>query len=130
MPGRGRVPLMAILGFVLGGCSGAGAVSMAAPPAAVVEISTAPGLALRFEPAEATVAAAGDVELKFHNRSSQAHNLVFTTGVSAATRTIVEAGGMDRVVFATTGPGTYTFVCTIHDGMQGSVQVEAPPTAR
>lgn len=120
-------PLLTVLALVLGGCAGAGAVSTAESPAPV-EISTAPGLALRFEPAEASVAAAGEVELTFRNRSSQAHNLVFTSGASAATRTIVEAGGVDRIVFLPTGSGIYTFVCTIHDGMQGSLEIEDPPT--
>ena len=53
---------------------------------------------------------------------------MFTRGVTAATRTIVEAGGEDRVVFANPAPGMYPFACTIHDGMHGSLEIEAPAT--
>lgn len=116
----------ALLGLALAGCSGAGAASTVEPATVAVVISTASGEALRFEPAEASVVAAGPIQVTFLNRSSQAHNLVFTSGVSAATRTIVEAGGWDRVVFVPPGPGEYSFVCTIHAGMQGSLEIEAP----
>ena len=115
-----------LLGVVVVACAGSGAASTAEAETANVVISTAPGDVEEFEPAESSVVASGTVALTFRNASSQPHNLVFTDGVKAATRTIVEAGGQDRVVFVPPGPGTYPFACTIHDGMQGSLEIEAP----
>lgn len=44
--------------------------------------------------------------------------------ISAATQTIVEAGASDAATFLTPGPGTHTFVRTIHMGMSGTLTVE------
>ena len=66
-------------------------------------ITTAPGETLAFEPAETTVAAAARVKLTFRNGSSLAHNLVFTGGLTGATRTIVEPGTSDELLLAPAG---------------------------
>ena len=58
-----------------------------------------------------------------HETTTLAHNLVFTAGVTGATRTIVEPGAFDQVVLATTTPGTYRFACTIHVEMAGTLIV-------
>jgi len=99
------------------------AVSLAIPAAAVgVTISTPPGETLAFEQAEITVRAAGPITITFRNGSSLAHNLVFTAGVTGATRTIVEPGTSDELVISP-APGAYPFACTIHDGMAGTLIV-------
>ena len=36
----------------------------------------------------------------------------------------VEPGASDAATFVTPGPGSYTFVCTIHMGMAGTLTVE------
>ena len=38
-------------------------------------------------------------------------------------RTIVEPGGFDEILLGQMNPGTYPFVCTIHDGMVGTLTV-------
>jgi plastocyanin len=114
-----------LFALALTGCAGSDDPRVTTRPT-VVSISTSPGEALRFEPVASQILAAGPVEVTFHNRSSQAHNLVFVGEVSAASRTIVEAGGWDRIVFIPPGPGTYSFVCTIHEGMSGSLEIEVP----
>ena len=91
-----------------------------------VTISSAPGEATTFEPAQASVTASGPIAVTFHNRSSLPHNLTFTGALTAATRTIVEPGASDGVLLAPLAPGSYSFVCTIHDGMAGTLEVEAP----
>ena len=102
----------------------ASAVSLAMPAAAVrVTISTAPGQTLAFEQAEITVRAAGPISITFRNGSSLAHNLVFTAGVTGATRTIVEPGTSDELVITPAAPGAYPFACTIHVGMAGTLVV-------
>ena len=88
-----------------------------------VTISTAPGETLAFDPAEITVRAAGPISVTFRNGSTLAHNLVFTAGVTGATRTIVEPGTTDELVLAPAAPGSYRYACTIHDGMTGTLIV-------
>jgi plastocyanin len=87
-------------------------------------ISTAPGERLAFEPAEPTIRATGPISLTFHNGSSLAHNMTFTAGLEAGTRTIVRPGTSDQLLLAPPPPGDYPFVCTIHDGMAGRLIIE------
>lgn len=119
--------LVRILGtLLLVGCVGAGPSPTAAPgPAVAVTITSTPGDTTAFEPAKTTVRAKGPIEVTFRNASSVAHNLVFTTGLTATTRTIVEPGTSDRLVLVAPAPGAYPFVCTIHDGMEGTLVVQA-----
>jgi plastocyanin len=95
-------------------------------PAAGLELAVAsgPGDALTFLPDAISAPAATLVRVRFQNGSSQAHNLTFQAPISAATQTIVEAGASDETTFTTPGPGSYTFVCTIHMGMAGILTVE------
>lgn len=90
-----------------------------------VSITTAPGEQLAFLPGEVHVPAGAPVHVIFRNGSSLAHNLVFTAGIDAATKTIVDPGTTEELAVSTPGPGAYQFVCTIHDGMSGTLTVEA-----
>jgi len=109
---------------LLAGCLAAGPAATATPQAVVsVTITSAPGETLAFEPAETTVQAAGPVAMTFRNDSSLPHNLVFTAGLIAATRTVVEPGTTDQLLLVPPAPGAYPFVCTIHDGMAGTLIV-------
>jgi plastocyanin len=115
--------------LLLAGCAGVAPTPSAAPSAPVaLTITTAPGERLAFEPAEPTVRAAGPIALTFRNASSLPHNMTFTDGLTAATQTIVKPGTSDRVMVVPPAPGAYPFVCTIHDGMAGTLIVE-PTTA-
>ncbi len=76
-------------------------------------ITSAPGETLAFEPAETTVRAAGPIAITFRNGSSLAHNLVFTAGLTAATRTIVEPGTSDELLLEPRGPGRLSI--RLHD---------------
>jgi plastocyanin len=109
------------------GCFASDSAPVVARPAAVsVTIATAPGQVLAFVPAEITIQGGGPVAVAFRNRSSVAHNLVFTGTPTVATRTIVEPGGADEIVLDSTEPGRLAFVCTIHDGMAGVLVIESP----
>ena len=88
-----------------------------------VTISSASGETLAYDPAEATIRAAGPIAIIFTNRSSLPHNLVFTGGLSGGTRTIVEPGASADVLVGPTAPGRYPFGCTIHEGMRGTLIV-------
>ena len=86
-------------------------------------ITTASGDRLAFEPAETSVAGPGSLVIVFRNASTVPHNLVFIEGASASTNTIVQPGTTDEVVVDLPEPGSYGFVCTIHEGMAGTVMV-------
>lgn len=88
-----------------------------------VTIATAPGETLAFYPSELTVQAPGPIKITFWNGSRLAHNLVFAGGLTGASRTIVEPGTTDEILLEPTAAGTYTFACTIHDGMAGALIV-------
>jgi plastocyanin len=64
--------------------------------------------------------------VNFRNVSTVAHNLTFTDGLTAATRTIVDPGVVEQLHIIPPRPGTYPFVCTIHAGMTGQLVVAAP----
>jgi plastocyanin len=109
------------LALVLAGCAlGAQARPTASSPARLT-VSTAPGESLAFVPSEVSVPAGATVRLTFHNASAVAHNLVFTTGIDAATTTIVDPGTSETLSIGPLAAGTYRFVCTIHEEMMGEL---------
>ncbi len=114
--------------FLLAGCAiGAG---NAATKTVDVSVRTGAGDQLAFTPSEVSVPAGVNVHVTFTNGSSFAHNLVFTSGITAATPTIVEPGESAQLAFRSASPGSYPFVCTIHDGMHGTLTVLAPIAGR
>ena len=90
-----------------------------------VTVSSVPGDAMAFDPGETVVRWTGPISVTFRNASTLPHNLTFTSGVAAATRTIVEPGTSDQLALGPLAPGAYRFVCTIHDGMSGTLVVES-----
>jgi len=100
----------------------------AAPSAAgqtvQVTVGTDRGADLLFDPATATVTA-GQVRLTFENRATVPHNLTLGAPINAATSTVVAPGTAETIEFSAPDPGDYTFVCTLHPGMSGTLTVEA-----
>ena len=92
-------------------------------PQLLLEVRSQPGDLLGFEPATIDAPTGTGVELSFANVSSIDHNLVFLAPMDARTREIVRPGESDRLEFETPGAGSYRFVCTIHQGMRGSLLV-------
>jgi glucose/arabinose dehydrogenase/plastocyanin len=93
----------------------------------VVEITvgTDTGSANEFVPAEVTVPAGATVRLTFVNESdSVPHNLTFGDPIDAATATTVAPGEEQTIEFTAPEAGEYTFVCTLHPGMEGTLIVE------
>lgn len=109
------------------GAGGSGGPSAAASADPGVTVATAAGETLAFVPSEVTAPGRGPFLLTFRNGSSLAHNLVFTGGLDAATRTIVEPGAFEELVLEPPGPGAYPFVCTIHAEMAGTLIVGGDP---
>jgi plastocyanin len=86
-----------------------------------VTVTTAPGDQLAYAPAEIAVPAGAPLRLTFRNGSDVPHNLVFTTGISAATETIVEPGESQELAIDPLAEGVYRFVCTVHEEMSGTL---------
>jgi plastocyanin len=124
-PLAGHVARLLVVGLLtplVAGCIATAAGVTASPPGSVdVTITTAAGGTTAFDPAETVVHAARPIAITFRNASSLPHNLVFTAELTAATRTIVEPGTSDELLVSPLAPGTYPFVCTIHDGMSGKL---------
>jgi plastocyanin len=92
-------------------------------PELEVVVGSAAGDGLTFVPAAIAAPADTLIRVAYRNDSSEAHNLTFQGPISAATRTIVDPGATDVATFVTPAAGSYTFVCTIHVGMSGTLTV-------
>ncbi len=113
------------LAAALVGCQATSATTSAPPDGVRIAVATAPGETLAFDPVQVEIGSVAPVTMTFRNRSSVAHNLTFTDGLSVATRTIVEPGWDEVLHIIPPAAGTYPFVCTIHAGMTGKLVVTA-----
>jgi plastocyanin len=90
-------------------------------PQVFLEIRTQPGEGVAYDP-PAIIAPSGTlVALSLVNVSTIDHNLVFLDPLDVRTEEIVRPGETAGVQFVTPPPGTYEFVCTIHEQMRGSL---------
>jgi plastocyanin len=87
-------------------------------------IGTKTGDELEFDPDEVSVPAGTQVSVTFENRAALPHNLTFGEPINVATSPVVAAGASETIEFTAPAPGDYTFNCTIHPGMQGTLTVE------
>jgi plastocyanin len=100
--------------------------SLTEEPGEIVEVSVrTDGNDLTFDPAEITVPTGATVRLTYTNEArSLAHNLIFIAPLSVGTALQVGAGDSETIEFVAPEPGEYTFVCTLHPGMSGTLIVE------
>ena len=110
---------------------GAGPTASAAPSGGAAEgdvveitVGTDDGNELLFVPDEISVPAGTTVRLTFVNESTVPHNLTFGAPINAATATIVDPGAEETIEFTAPEAGEYTFKCTLHPGMEGTLTVE------
>jgi plastocyanin len=96
------------------------------PTSAEVIVGTDDGANLKFEPATVSVPAGVEVSLTFANRSTVPHNLSLDDPIGVATSQVVAPGASEDIDFTVAEPGDYTFVCTLHPGMDGVLTVTAP----
>ena len=89
-----------------------------------VTIATAEGETLGFDPPNSRVRGAGPFLITFRNVSALPHNLVFVGEADGRSQAIVQPGTEATVTVSAPRPGTYEFVCTIHEGMRGTLLVE------
>jgi plastocyanin len=128
LPRRFGVGVIGLV-LILAACSSASSPSASQQPAAggeVVEITVATdtGAAMVFDPAEITVPAGATVRLTFTNAATVPHNLTFDDPINAATENVVDPGASQTIEFIAPDAGEYTFVCTLHPGMEGTLLVE------
>ncbi len=128
---RDSLTALALAALVAGSClpGSVGAVPSGPGPTRPVleEVSTGTGMDRRFVPGSVAVPAGAAIRLVFRNASAESHNLSFTGALEPVrTRTIMDAGELDEVSFSAPPPGTYGFVCTIHEGMTGELRVGGP----
>ena len=86
--------------------------------------STFTAASIAFDPTEVTVTAGATVRLTFVNESTVPHNLTFREPIDAATENIVQPGEEETIEFTAPEAGEYTYVCTLHPGMEGTLIVE------
>jgi plastocyanin len=92
-------------------------------PKVVLQVRSEPAEGLGFDPATITAPANVLVAISFANVSTLDHNLVFLDPLDARTQAIVGPGTTDTIELMTPAAGDYPFVCTIHEGMAGSLTV-------
>ena len=104
----------------------AAASASGAATAEIVEITvgTDDGDANQFDPNEVSVPSGVTVRLTFTNEATVPHNLTFGEPINAATSVVVDPGESETIEFVAPEPGEYTFVCTLHPGMEGTLTVE------
>ena len=90
----------------------------------MLHVGAAPGETPAFDPATVNAPPSTTVIVRFSNRSSLDHNLVFVSPLDAGSDEIVPPGASDGIELVTPGAGAYRFVCTIHEGMEGMLVVQ------
>jgi len=77
-----------------------------------------------FEPARLVAPSHTAVSLTFSNRTQAPHTLVLLPPIDLRSGVIVQPELTDRLEFTTPGPGEYSFVCNVHEGMGGLLVIE------
>jgi plastocyanin len=122
---RGWLSLAAAV--VLAACGGSGPTDngnpLQPPPGPPVAADTITIVDNAFGPQSVKVTNGGTVTWLWNSSNTQQHNVRWGTGpVMPMGSPTQSTGAPFEVVF--TQPGTYEFVCSVHQGMQGAVFVE------
>jgi plastocyanin len=102
-----------------GGSSDGGTTNPPPPPPPPVATNAISLQGSRFEPSDIVVAPSTTVT--FTNNDATTHNVIFANQGIAA---VGDWSGGNRTTVMPAAPGTYTFTCTHHAGMNGSVKVQ------
>lgn len=88
-----------------------------------LEIRSLTGESTGFDPPTVTAPPDTVVALNFTNVSSLDHTLFFLDPMTVRSREFIRPGESERLVFRTPVSGSYDFVCTVHQGMRGTLIV-------
>ena len=112
------IPLMALAVALLAGCGGDDGPTDPGTPDPIL-ITTGAEPPPRFIPVNATVEAGG--RITWTNGSPGAHNVIATSANWQVNRDLPVGGQFNLTI---SQPGTYSYECTIHPGMTGTVVVQ------
>ena len=120
-----RAALIAILATLSVHCGGGGGgggdiVDPPPPPPATIAITTATSPPPRFIPVNAAVAVGGTVTWTNTSPAPVRHDLVATTPNWQLSRTLGPGESFQTTV---SQAGTHRYMCTIHQGMIGTIEV-------
>ena len=119
---RSFIPAMVIALFVLGiGVAAAAENSAAQATAATVNIEQGDNF---FNPNSVTVNV-GDT-IVWTNKGARPHDVTADNGAFSSPRRMMAPATFS---WTATAPGTFTYVCTIHSGMNGTIVVQGAPAA-
>jgi plastocyanin len=76
-----------------------------------------------FAPDPLVAPASTALTLTFRNATAAPHTLILLGPIDVRTTAAVSAGGAARLDFTTPTAGTYRFVCNVHEGMAGTLEV-------
>jgi plastocyanin len=116
---RALGPLGLIVAGVLLAVVGSGLVFMSGPAAVHSLVLSATDVA--FVPTSVAVPAHGHVSLEFRNESSEPHTLILLDPLRLSSGRVVEPGQAETLEFVAPAPGTYDFLCNVHEGMVGTL---------
>lgn len=125
--------MLAVVGLLTAGCSNTQAsvnrrphvgATTAAAVDGVQQVTVTAGDTYRFDPSTITVHP-GTVRITLVNAGQGAPHDWSLLGMPAAATALTPAGATESVTFTAPAPGTYTFVCTIHErqGQTGTLVV-------
>lgn len=103
---------------------GGGGAAASTTEVTTLVVGTGEGASLEFEPPTISAAPNTPIAITFNNQSTLPHNLTFQEPISSGTSPNLEGGQSETITLTTPGPGSYTFVCTIHPGMQGELIIQ------
>ena len=123
MLGGGAIVALALVAAIIGFSGNKTAPVSATGP--TFEVATDAGTALKFDPAAFDAPANTKIQINFTNKAQGLpHNMTFQSGVAAKTADQISPGQTASLSFTTPAPGSYKFVCTIHPGMEGTMNVK------
>ena len=105
--------------LVLMGCS----VFAGLEPKLRIVVAAGPAEVHQFRPETIEAPARTVVAIDFTNVSALDHNFVFIDPIVARSREIVGPGTSDTIQFETPTAGSYSWVCTVHEDMRGTLLV-------
>jgi plastocyanin len=118
VPARVVAGALAVL-LVLAGCQ----VLASTVPSVTLAVASLPDEEIGFAPTELSAPANTLTNVTFNNVSTVDHNLVFLGQITARTSAIIEPGRSETIQLRTPEAGVYTFQCTIHEEMKGTLIV-------
>jgi plastocyanin len=112
---------LAVVGLILAGCAGASP-TPAGTPAVTLPLSA---MNLAFDQSTLSVPADQTFAIELDNKDAVPHNVAISGNGQSRNSDPFTGPATRTLVFAALPAGTYTFLCSVHPDMTGTVQVAA-----